>query len=130
LSTGQEDKQVVSPSKGRRIFLYKYNTLPHIQREKKTHSFQQHTKDLNSHSIDVNNKHLKQMSSTLEELKKLFLIEIKPIRYSFKIKFIQIHYNQVKSTNFIEIQVSGFSFKFKLEIELEILLFVHLVTNV
>jgi len=46
------------------------------------------------------------------------LIEIKPLRPSFKIKFIEIHSKEVNSANSIKIQVS-WPFKFKLEIESE-----------
>ena len=48
-------------------------------------------------------------------MRKLFLIEIKSLRPSFKIKFIEI---QVKSANSIKIQAS-WPFKFKLEIKLD-----------
>jgi len=45
------------------------------------------------------------------------LIEIKPLRPSLKIKFIEVHSKKVKSINLIEIQVNRPSFKYKLEIE-------------
>jgi len=57
------------------------------------------------------------MLSTIEDQRNLVLIEIKPLRPSLKIKFIEFHSKEVKSINSIGIQVNRPALKYKLEIE-------------
>ena len=58
----------------------------------------QEFKLLNIKSLEEDNKHLKHVPSTCEDQKELFLIEIKPLRPSFKIKFIEIHSKEVSQS--------------------------------
>jgi len=68
----------------------------------------------------------KHVPSFIEDQIKLVLIEIKHLRPSLKIKSIEVHLKEVKSTNLIGIQVNQSSFKYKLEIESDDFLFVYL----
>jgi len=58
------------------------------------------------------------MSSASEDKEKLYLNEIKPLRPSFKIKFIEVHSKEVKLANSIMIEATWpFKIKFKIESE-------------